>query len=80
MGIKSIEKTFQQASPTVKPTLTPKKEQKAQSQEGYQWAEDNDISDPKKCSGHAKAFDDGCSSYVQDTANDALQDQDSDDQ
>jgi hypothetical protein len=79
-GIKNIKKKFEMSKPTPKPTLSPQKEAKSEKEKGYQWAEDNDITDAKKCEGHTKAFITGCQSYVRDNVSDTEQDQDTQDQ
>ena len=32
---------------------------------GYEWAEDNDISDEYDCDGNSDSFNEGCTSYVE---------------
>ena len=32
---------------------------------GYQWAEDNDITDESDCGGNSNSFIEGCQSYVE---------------
>lgn len=33
---------------------------------GYEWAEENDISDSSDCNGNSTSFDEGCQAYVED--------------
>lgn len=33
---------------------------------GYQWAEENSITDPNECSGNSNSFIEGCESYAED--------------
>lgn len=33
---------------------------------GYEWAEENDISDESDCSGNSTSFNEGCQAYVED--------------
>lgn len=33
---------------------------------GYDWAEENDISDDNDCSGNSASFSEGCQAYVED--------------
>jgi len=35
---------------------------------GYQWAEDNDITDPDDCSGNSTSFIEGCQAYAEENA------------
>lgn len=34
---------------------------------GYDWAEENDISDASDCNGNSASFNEGCEAYVEET-------------
>lgn len=34
---------------------------------GYQWASDNDITDPDNCGGNSQSFIEGCQAYAEET-------------
>ena len=77
LSIKSSEKNNHMDIPVPKPTLTPKQLDKNAYDQGYQWAEDSDISDVRQCVNGSKAFINGCQTYVQDSSDDAKQDSES---
>lgn len=42
---------------------------------GYQWAEDNDVSDESECDGDSESFNEGCRAYADDNSDDADDDE-----
>lgn len=79
-GLKSVERSFTKKVILTKPTVSPQKEAEKQNQDGYNFAEDQDITDSNKCPKPSQAFFEGCKAYVEDNADTSLQDQDSADQ
>jgi hypothetical protein len=75
-GLVSIEKVLGAKKSMITPTLSPKKEYDKENEQGYNWAEEQDISDVKNCVSKSDAFVEGCKQYIQDNADDSKQDQD----
>lgn len=76
-----LPKNVSEDSPvTPSPTSAGQSKEVLENQKGYQWAEDNGISDVKQCKNESNAFEQGCINYIQDHVDDALQDMDSRDE
>lgn len=43
---------------------------------GYEWAQDNDISDASDCNGNSQSFNEGCETYTEDQQRGAEEDDD----
>ena len=43
---------------------------------GYEWAEQNNISDESGCNGNSQSFEEGCKAYVEDPGRGADEDDD----
>lgn len=46
---------------------------------GYQWAEDNNITDESDCGGNSSSFEEGCKAYLEDPSRGADEDDDGND-
>ena len=46
---------------------------------GYEWAEENNISDPAGCSANSQSFNEGCETYIEDPYRGADEDDDGND-
>lgn len=47
---------------------------------GYDWAARNDITDERDCDGESRSFNEGCQAYVEEQADDANRNSQSDDE